>query len=73
MSLHGAGFIVSKEKAIALGRGKQEGLERHIRPYLNGRDLTGRSRGVMVIDPFGLTSNEVQSLYPEVTNTSTTM
>jgi hypothetical protein len=42
------------------------GLENHIRPYLNGRDLTGRSRGVMVIDLFGLSEAEVRQRFPEV-------
>ncbi|MDE8349350.1 MAG: class I SAM-dependent DNA methyltransferase [Acidocella sp.] len=66
MQLIGAGFIVSPETAKTLGLGKREGLERHIRPYRNGRDLTSNSRGVMVIDLFGLTAEEVRKHYPEV-------
>jgi hypothetical protein len=66
VKLHGAGFIVSKEKALALGLGKLQGLQNHIRPYLNGRDLTGTSRDAMVIDLFGLTAPEVQTRFPEV-------
>lgn len=66
MSLHGAGFIVTPEQASSLGLGGIAGLENHIRPYLNGRDLTGRSRNVMVIDLFGLTEQEVQDRFPEV-------
>jgi hypothetical protein len=46
--------------------GRIDGLEQHIRPYLNGRDLTGKSRNVMVIDLFGLSSEEVLKRYPEV-------
>ncbi len=64
--LHGSGFIVSPETATALGLGRIEGLEKHVRPYLNGRDLTGRSRNVMVIDLFGLSSDEVLRRFPEV-------
>jgi hypothetical protein len=64
--LHGAGFIVSLETATSLGLGRISGLEQHIHPYLNGRDLTGSSRNVMVIDLFGLTSAEVQRRFPEV-------
>ncbi|SUJ26029.1 Uncharacterised protein [Sphingomonas paucimobilis] len=45
VSLHGAGFIVSPAEAEMLGLGRREGLERHIRPYRNGRDLTARARG----------------------------
>ena len=48
VKLHGAGFIISPEQAISLGLGRIAGLQNHIRPYLNGRDLTGRSRKVMV-------------------------
>jgi hypothetical protein len=66
VKLHGAGFIVTPEIAASLGLGRINGLEQHIRPYLNGRDLTGRSRNVMVIDLFGLSSEEVLKRYPEV-------
>ena len=66
MSLHGAGFIVTPDEAAHLGLGRRPGLERHIRPYRNGRDLTARSRGMMVIDLFGLTADQVREHYPEV-------
>jgi hypothetical protein len=63
--LHGAGFIVSPEQAEMLGLGRIPGLEQHIRPYVNGRDMTGRSRRVMVIDLYGLTAAEVRERFPE--------
>jgi len=66
MSLHGAGFIVSPATAAALGLGTVPGLEAHIRPYLNGRDMTGRSRGVMVIDLDGLSESDVRQRFPAV-------
>jgi hypothetical protein len=66
VKLHGAGFIVTPEQAKALGLGRISGLERHIRPYLNGRDLTGTSRDVMVIDLFGLGIDEVSTRFPEI-------
>ena len=66
MKLHGAGFIVTPGQAVALGLGKVPGLERHIRPYLNGKDMTGRSRGVMVIDLDGLSEGEVRERFPAV-------
>lgn len=66
VSLHGAGFIVSPEIAASLALGRIEGLDRHIRPYISGRDLTGKSRKVIVIDLFGLTSKEVRRRFPEV-------
>jgi hypothetical protein len=64
VKLHGAGFIVTPEQAACLGLGQEAGLDRVIRPYRNGRDLTDKPRGVMVIDLFGLTADEVRERYP---------
>jgi hypothetical protein len=66
VKLHGAGFIVTHEVASTLGLGRIKGLEKHIRPYMNGRDLTGSSRDKMVIDLFGLEAAEVRKKFPEV-------
>ena len=66
VKLHGAGFIVTPEEAANLGLGKRSGLDKHIRDYRNGRDLTSRPRGVMVIDLFGLDVAEVRLRFPEV-------
>ena len=64
--LFGSGFIISLEQAEVLGLGKIEGLQKRIRPYRNGRDLTDRPRGVYVIDLFGLKESEVLNHYPAV-------
>lgn len=48
--LFGGGFIVSKAEAARLGLGQVTGMEELLRPYLNGRDMAGRSRDLMVID-----------------------
>ncbi|MDE2116055.1 MAG: class I SAM-dependent DNA methyltransferase [Hyphomicrobiales bacterium] len=66
MMLFGAGFIVTPQEAAHLGLGRRDGLERHIRNYRNGRDLVGVSRGLMVIDLFGLGADDVRKTYPEV-------
>jgi hypothetical protein len=66
VKLHGAGFIMTREKARQLGLGSVSGLENHIRQYRNGRDITSRLRGVMVIDLFGLTADEVRTRFPAV-------
>jgi len=66
VQLIGAGFIVTPGEAAALGLGRDEGVECHIRAYRNGRDLTDKPRGVMVIDLFGLTANEVREHYPAI-------
>ena len=54
------------EKADALGLGTIKNSERHIRDYRNGRDLTARPRGVLVIDLFGLTEDEAKQAFPAV-------
>jgi len=66
VSLFGAGFIVSPSDAIALGLGAIPGLEKYIRQYRNGRDLTQSPRGVLVIDLFGLTADDVRRRFPAV-------
>lgn len=66
VKLHGAGFIVTREQAKALGLGTIPGLENHIREYRNGRDLTATPRDVMVIDLYPLKQNEVLQRFPAV-------
>lgn len=66
MKLHGDGFIVTGDRAEALGLSLRPGLDQHIREYRNGRDLTSRPRGVKVIDLFGLSAREVRERFPEV-------
>ncbi len=68
VKLHGAGFIVSPSEArhLGLGRSDRSGLERHIRPYRNGRDITGRSRDKLVIDLYGQRAEHVRERYPEI-------
>ncbi|MBF0324879.1 MAG: class I SAM-dependent DNA methyltransferase [Alphaproteobacteria bacterium] len=66
VALHGAGFIVTPDQARTLGLGRVAGLENHILDYRNGRDLTGRPRGVMVIDLFGLDEVTARQRFPEV-------
>jgi hypothetical protein len=66
VKLHGAGFIVSREEAAALGLGTVPGLERHVREYRNGRDLMASPRDALVIDLFGLNADEVRGRFPAV-------
>ena len=66
MKLHGAGFIVATETAAKLGLGSIQGVERHIRPYRNGRDLTDKPRDVLVIDLYGLGADEVRQRFPAI-------
>ncbi|HFH2560747.1 TPA: class I SAM-dependent DNA methyltransferase [Pseudomonas aeruginosa] len=62
----GKAFQVSQEKAIELGLGSREGLDKNIRPYINGRDLSGKRRGLYVIDLFDQDIDSVREKYPEV-------
>lgn len=64
VKLHGSGFIITEEEARDLGLGSISGIEQHIRPYRNGKDLADRPRDVMVIDLFGLTAEEVRECFP---------
>ena len=66
VKLHGSGFIVTPQQARALGLGTTPGLEEHILPYRNGRDIARRPRGVMVIDLYPLCAEEVRERFPKV-------
>lgn len=66
IQLMGEGFIVTPEEAKELGLGKVKDLQKHIRPYLNGRDLADIPRGVYVIDLFGMDVDDVRVRFPSV-------
>ena len=66
VKLHGSGFIVTPQQAAALGLGSTLGLENHILPYRNGRDMAQRPRDVMVIDLYPLSIKEVRARFPKV-------
>ncbi|MDL2279175.1 DNA methylase [Desulfovibrio sp. OttesenSCG-928-G11] len=65
VGLFGKGFVITPAQAVTLGFDRIFGLERHIRPYRGGRDITGKSRNLMVVDLFGLTAEEVRNKYPD--------
>jgi len=64
VKLHGSGFIVSTQEASQLGLGTIPGIEKHIKGYRNGKDLTNRPRDARVIDLFGLTEEAARDQYP---------
>jgi hypothetical protein len=64
--LSGMGFLVPQGNLNELGVGRIPGIEKFLRPYRNGRDLTDRPRGVWVIDMFGLSDLEALHRYPEI-------
>jgi hypothetical protein len=60
------GFSVTSEQAKQLGLGRVQNLQKYVRPFRNGRDLTATLRGVLIIDLYGLPEEEVRTLFPEV-------
>lgn len=64
--LAGSGFIVNKEQAQYLGLGTNEGINRIIRNYRNGRDLAQQPRGAMVIDLFGMEPSDIRIKHPAI-------
>ena len=61
---HGKRFVITVKEATSLRLGTVAGLEKHIRDYCNGRDLTDVPRNVKVIDLFGLTAEQVRTQFP---------
>jgi len=66
MKTIGSGFILNQEEALHYGVGPSSEVSKYVRPYLSGRDFASTTRGVYVIDFFGLTENEVRSNFPEL-------
>lgn len=71
VQLFGAGFIVTPEEAVALlaatpNETSARARAAIVRDYRHGRDLTGKPRGVRVIDAFGLSLDELRSQHPAV-------
>ena len=64
VKLVGDGFVVTAAEAQALGLGRVAGLDAHVRPFRNGKDLTTRPRGVFVLDFFGLGEADVRDRFP---------
>lgn len=58
VQLFGAGFIVTADEAAQLN------APALVRPYRNGRDLTDKPRGALVIDAFGLSAEQLREQYP---------
>jgi hypothetical protein len=71
LEIGGAGFIVTPDEAARLlpspaSGGGAGGEGAVIRPYRNGRDLTDKPRGVLVIDLYGHTEVEVRQRHPVI-------
>ncbi len=66
VTILGDGFVLEADEAQAFLRLGYTGIEEHIRPLINGRDVAAMSRGLWAIDLFGMEEAAVKSKYPEV-------
>ncbi|WP_299820204.1 DNA methyltransferase [uncultured Pontibacter sp.] len=66
MGLYGAGFLLNPIEAKAMGYGEDPKINEHIKPYLNGKDLTQNSRDLYVIDLYGLTESQARQKFPQL-------
>ena len=64
--LFGAGFIVEPSLAETLASSSSQQASPIIWHYRNGKDLTNRPRGVMVIDAFPCSLDELQTQHPGI-------
>lgn len=64
MKTIGSAFQIPHEEALTLGLGTVPGLENHIRPYFSGRDFVSETRGLWVVDFFGLEADDVRLRFP---------
>jgi restriction-modification enzyme MmeI-like protein len=66
MLLAGRGFVLTKSEAEYLGLGTREGLEKIIRPYINGRELQYGWSGRLIIDLFGISLDDLRRKFPNI-------
>ncbi|MAS93964.1 MAG: SAM-dependent methyltransferase [Verrucomicrobiales bacterium] len=64
--LGGSGFILTRVQAKNLGYSIHSETYKYIREYRNGRDITEKSRDVLLIDLYGLGEKEVASKVPSL-------
>ncbi len=61
---YGLGFIVPSDSAV-VRETVNRGGGRHVLRYRNGRDIAQRPRGVLALDFYGLSRDELRNCYPE--------
>ncbi|MDB9362311.1 hypothetical protein PN509_18685 [Nodularia spumigena CS-588/02] len=68
MEMRGSGFLLTREKAALLSSDTPNNINSLtvIKKYLNGRDITDKSRNLYAIDLFGLAIEEVEKIYPKI-------
>ncbi len=63
---HGEGMLLTEEQAKTVGLGSVADLDKYIRPYRNGRDITQNPRNVRVIDLYSLGIEDVRNRFPQL-------
>lgn len=70
VKLHGKGFSVTSKQFDDLGVGLRNGVEIHLRPFRNGKDINGRHpkqvADKFVIDLYSLNETDVRQSFPEI-------
>ena len=61
---HGSGMLLTSDQAEYIKRSDGDDVMRYIKPYRNGKDISGTSRNLLVIDLYGLTTKEVLGKFP---------
>jgi hypothetical protein len=61
---NGRGFSVTSEQASFYIE-KYPAIAPHLRPFLNGNDITQKARGLWMLDFFGLTEGQLAADYPD--------
>jgi len=62
--LFGQGFCITHQQAAKFAIDHPATANRFIRPFVNGRDLVQRTRGLWVLDFYGLAEGEVRQKFP---------
>ncbi|HTO60243.1 MAG TPA: DNA methyltransferase [Bradyrhizobium sp.] len=66
VALHGMGFLLTPQEAATLGYRQHSRKNTLIKPYLDGRDLTDRPQGNLVIDAYPRDEDQLRRDFPAI-------
>lgn len=61
---HGSGMLLTSDQAENIAKSDGDDVFSYIKPYRNGKDISGTSRQLLVIDLYGLAATEVLEKFP---------
>ncbi|XWZ92762.1 class I SAM-dependent DNA methyltransferase [Azospirillum sp. B2RO_4] len=64
VKLHGKGFLLNRSEWKYIASHSSDSAHGVVKKYINGKDLAGRNRNLMVIDLFGFHEEEIRQKYP---------